>query len=32
MKPAIHPPAPTVDAMLIASRIDAVFPGEDSAP
>ena len=33
MKPlSVNPPAPVIDAIAIASVIDAVFLGEDAAP
>jgi hypothetical protein len=32
VKPAINPPARMIDAILVASISDAVFPAEDNAP
>ena len=32
MKPAINPPAPSMDAINVASVLDAVFLGEEAAP
>jgi hypothetical protein len=32
VKPAINPPAPSMDAIKVAFVIDAVFLGEEAAP